>query len=289
MKIYACSPRGYCSGVIRAITMALKARNDNPNKNIYIYGKLVHNEDVIRLLDKNKIITLNPIKNFALLFKGLNESSIIIFTAHGHPKDYEKAALDANLTFIDATCPRVKENMDYIKEAIEENKTIVYIGKDGHPETAAALSISKKVYLFDKNKFFDYSKLNCLSPIILNQTTLSFLDLKDDYNNIKIHFPNAIIKNDICNATLLRQKSILNIPNDVDLIVIVGGSSSSNTQKLVEIAKSKFPLVMVKRVLNVEELKKENLKKYKYAAIAAGTSTSLDKTNEVIDYLKELN
>lgn len=289
MKVFTCTPRGYCSGVINAISLALKQRKEHPNSKIYVYGKLVHNEDVIRLLDENGIITLNYINNYALLFKGLEKGSFLIFTAHGHLADYEKAALDAHLIIVDATCPRVKENIDFIKKSIVEGKEIIYIGKALHPETIAALSISDKVYLFEHNSSFDYSKIKTNNPIVLNQTTLSFLDIKLEHEQILKHLPQAIIKNDICNATYLRQEAVYNIPKEVDLIIIVGGSSSSNTQRLVDIAKSNFPHVEVKRILNIDDIKSTDLTKFKYAAVAAGTSTPLEKTNEVIKYLKELD
>lgn len=289
MKVYACNPRGYCSGVIHAINLVLNLRKEHQNSQIFVYGKLVHNEDVIKLLDKNNIITLNPIQNIELLFKGLEKNSYIVFTAHGHPHNYEIAAKEAGLQIVDATCPRVKENMDYLKKEIDEGNQAIYIGKALHPETIAALSISNNIFLYEKDKPFDYSKITADAPIILNQTTLSFLDIKEEHQDIKKHIPNARIVDEICNATLLRQKSVLSIPNDVDIIFVVGGSSSSNTQKLYEIASSHFSHATIKRILNIDDIKKEELSNYCYAAVVAGTSTPLDVTNQIIDYIKQLN
>ena len=277
-------PIGHCFGVIKAIELAKEIASKYVNKHIYVFGLLVHNEEVIKYLDSLGVKTVDTsIGNPVELLKKFNKDDIVIFTAHGHPKAYEDILNKNNVTFFDATCSKVKDCFNQIKEAEE----VIYIGKAHHPETSAALTMNKNAHLYDINTGFDYACLKSDHPLAINQTTLSFLELENIHNDIKNKLPNAIFAEEICNATLLRQKAISELDDSVDTIIIVGSKKSSNTMKLYEVAKAKHPNKQILLVNNVNELKGYNLT-FKNAVVASGTSTSIQTINEIKDYLSSI-
>ena len=274
-------PIGHCFGVINAINLAKEVREKHKDKNIYVFGLLVHNEEVVKELESNNIKTIEVNKDNALdKLREFGQDDVVIFTAHGHPLEYEKVLKKNGVTFYDATCIKVKECFDVIRGA----KEVIYIGKKNHPETNAALTMNDKAYLYDISSGFDYSLLKNDDPLVINQTTLSFLELEKIHQEIKNKLPRAIFYDEICNATLLRQIAIKELKDGVDTIVIVGSKKSSNTMKLYEIAIKEHPNKQVLLINSVEELKQLSIS-FKNAVIASGTSTSIGTINQVKDYL----
>ena len=273
-------PIGHCFGVLKAIEIAKETKKKYVDKNVYVFGLLVHNEEVVKELDKLGIKTVEMNEDTAIsLLNNFTSNDVVIFTAHGHPQVYEEILKKNNVTYIDATCTKVKDCFNKIKEA----KEVIYIGKSHHPETVAALTMNKNAYLYDVKSGFDYSLVKSKDPLVINQTTLSFLELESIYQDIKSKIPGALFNEEICNATLLRQKAIKELKDDIDTIIIVGSKKSSNTMKLFEVAKSVHPNKQIVLINNVNELKEINLK-FNNAVLASGTSTSIETINLVKDY-----
>ena len=274
-------PIGHCFGVLKAIEIAKETKKKYIDKNVYVFGLLVHNEEVVKELDKLGIKTVEMNEDTALsLLNNFTSDDVVIFTAHGHPQVYEEILKKNNVTYIDATCTKVKDCFNKIKEA----KEVIYIGKSHHPETVAALTMNPNAYLYDVKSGLNYSLVKSKDPLVINQTTLSFLELESINQEIKNRLPGAIFNEEICNATLLRQKVIKELKDDIDTIIIVGSKKSSNTMKLYEIAKSVHPNKQVLLINNVDELKDCHLV-LNNAVIASGTSTSIETINAVKDYV----
>lgn len=273
-------PIGHCFGVLKAIEIAKETRKKYQDKNIYVFGLLVHNEEVVKALEENNIktIEMNEDNAFELLNK-FTKDDVVIFTAHGHPQEYEEVLNKNGVTFVDVTCKKVKDCFNVIKEADE----VIYIGKSHHPETVAALTMNKNAHLYDIKEGFDYSVLRRDNLLVINQTTLSFIELEHIHQEIRNRLPNAKFYDEICDATLLRQEAIYKLSDDVDTVIIVGSKKSSNTMKLYEIAKNVHPNKQIVLVNNVDELKGYNLS-FKNAVIASGTSTSIETINAVKNY-----
>ena len=277
-------PIGHCFGVLKAIEIAKETKEKYKDKNIYVFGLLVHNEEVVKELDKIGVKTIEFNQDNALeKLKQFTKNDVVIFTAHGHPSEYETILKENDVVFVDATCSKVKACFDVVKAA----KEVIYIGKSGHPETVAALTMNKNAHLYDINKEFDYDALKTEDPLVINQTTLSFLELDRIHQEIKNRLPRAVFNEEICNATLLRQEAIYKLSDDVDTIIIVGSKKSSNTMKLFEIANNVHPNKQIVLVNNVDELRGYNLS-FKVAVIASGTSTSIETIARVKDYLKSI-
>ncbi len=284
MKVEILNPSGCCQGVNNAINIAKKARLDHPHDNIYILGALVHNEEVVNRLEKMDIKTLiMPIEQaLASIDKG-----VVIFTAHGHDEKYEKLAKDKGLIIYDTTCPFVKYNHNAIKEHLTKNETIVFVGKNGHPETMASLSISNRILFYDLEKGIDYNQVSG-NPCVIFQTTLSIFEVERIKRDILLHFPNAQFLKSVCHATFERQNALKSINSLCDLILIVGSITSSNTTKLYEIATNLYPNKQVKRIKTVKDLLDCNYQKYKFVTIVGGASTPLDILLEISNYLSTL-
>lgn len=286
VKVEMLYPQGYCAGVKNAIAIAKDTKEKNPTDNVYIVGYLVHNKEVVSYLENLGIITLHePNGNYEEIIKNLPENSIVIFPAHGHDEKYDEIAKNSNVRFYDAVCPKVRQNANIIKKEIGEKHQVIYIGISKHPETSASLSIDKDVILYDIHEEFDYSLIKDASPLVINQTTLNFEELKKIHSVIKEHILEARIQDEICNSTRMRQERIANLPHDVDLIVIVGDTASSNTNRLLEIARKTQPQAESYLVSNVGQLNTVNVSNKKHIVISSGASTPSDTINMIYEYL----
>ena len=283
MSITLLKPIGHCFGVINAINKVKEIREKHPDKNIIVFGLLVHNEEVVKELETLGIKTVVVNQDTALeALNSFTSDDIVVFTAHGRPHIYEEILNKRGVSFYDTTCQKVKECFKAIKNAEE----VIYIGKKNHPETIAALTMNQNTHLYDINSGFDYNQLSSDKPLVINQTTLSLLELEDIYKDIKNKLPNAVFNDEICNATLLRQKAIKELGDEIDTIIIVGSNKSSNTMKLYEIAKKVHLNKQILLINNVDELKEKKLV-FNNVVIASGTSTSIETINKIKDYLSK--
>ena len=285
MKAILVKPQGYCAGVMNAIKIAYLAKSENADKRVFVLGALVHNQTVIDELKNNNIETLESGDEINTI-KKLNKGDVLIFTAHGHDEKLDEVAKNQGLIIYDATCPKVRSNMEKIKQEIKAGHQVIYIGQKGHKETNAALSISKDVSLYDTQLLINYQLITDKSPLVINQTTLNFFSLNSIHEDIKKHIPEARIENEVCAASRLRQAAVANISKDNDLIIIVGDKTSSNSLKLFDIAKENFPTSMVIMVHDLEDLKNNyNIEGKKKAAISSGASTPNAVVQEIYQYL----
>ena len=223
MKVEIIKPYGYCTGVARAIKLAKKIKEENKDKNVVVLGMLVHNNDALNELKSYGVKTLyKKGVSYIDLVDKLNKDDYVILTAHGHDKRIETKLDKLGIKYFDATCPFVEVAHEMIRKEINAKHEVLYIGKRNHPEAIAAISLGKKVHLYDINDWFDFSILKDGSPLIINQTTFSKEEVKDHEKIIKAHFPLARIANTVCNASSMRQQALLNFSKDVDAIYEIG-------------------------------------------------------------------
>ncbi len=280
MKVEILKPAAYCAGVSRAISLAQQARLENPNKGVYVLGMLVHNNFVVKSLEKDNVKTVLDIND-------IPDGEVIVFTAHGHKESLDDVAKSKKLIIYDSVCPKVLSNIKLIKENLAKGHTIIYIGQEGHPEAEACLSLSKKVILYNKNILKNYQLINDEEPLVINQTTLNIKEISDIHNEVLRVFPKARIANEICSSTRLRQEALLNIESDVDLIIVVGDVNSSNTRRLLEIAKQAHPNIESVMISSEQELSSSMYANKNHIVISSGASTP----QEIIDavYNKLIN
>lgn len=283
MEIKRVIPSGYCKGVINAINIAKKTKEDNPNENIYILGMIVHNEFVTKELADLGIITLDDSKKSKEELIDEIDDGIVIFTAHGISDQIKEKVNKKGLRSVDATCEDVLKTRYMVIDYLNKGYDVLYYGKAKHPEAEAIISISNKISLITYEE--DIDKLNIKNDKIFmtNQTTISFLELINIFEKVKEKYPHIIISDETCDATTRRQKAIYDL-KDCDVLYVVGDLKSNNTNKLVEIGKEKG-IKKVFLISSYKEINDEDLKDVNKVYVSAGASTPPKQINDVLDYL----
>ena len=286
MEVILIKPISFCFGVNQALKLVESVVKEHKDKQIYLFGELIHNSFVIEKLLKSgiKIVDFNKDNAFSLLEK-FNHNDIVIFSAHGHDEAYDKILKKNNVVYYDSTCNIVKHNLENLKE--NKGKEIIFIGKENHPETLASLSCGDNVHLYDVNKGMDFGLIKADDPIIFNQTTLSFLELMHIFDDIKKHFPKAKFNDELCNASRLRQENILKINKPIDLALIVGDKNSSNTKKLYDVALTNKNVKKCALVSSLKEVEKIDYTGLKKVVISSGTSCPIELINQIKKFLEE--
>ena len=287
MQVVPVLPFGYCCGVLSAISLALKTKKEHPESRVYLLGMLVHNEDAVAMLSRQGLLLLDERQApLAEQLRGVEPGSIVIFSAHGHPQEWEQIAAKGELSVIDASCRFVKENLFYGKKAAAQGP-IIYIGVAGHLEAEAFLANVKEAAFYDIGSGqFDKEKIKGEKPLLIAQTTLSYLEVEEAYREIAKSFPAAKIGKERCHSTSLRQDAIRRLPSDVEQVIVLGSKRSNNSLKLQEIAaKQGFD---ARLVLDLEELKKIDLSGVSKVALASGASTAQETFRACREYLESL-
>ena len=236
LKIYLASPRGFCAGVKRAIDIVEKSINKFGSP-VYVRHEIVHNKQVVEELKKKGAIFVDELSDIE------DEKRPVIFSAHGVPKSVPQEAKSKNLSFVDATCPLVSKVHRESEQLHKKGFDILLIGHKNHPEVVGTMGQLPKgsIKLIEKkNDVEELDRENFKKPLAyITQTTLSVDDTAEIINHLKKKFPNikGPIKEDICYATTNRQSAVKKIASRCDMFFVVGSRNSSNSVRLVEVAK----------------------------------------------------
>ncbi len=282
LNIYLAGPRGFCAGVDRAIEMVKEALKKY-GQPVYVRHEIVHNKYVVENLKSEGAIfveELNEIKD---------KSRPVIFSAHGVPKAVPEEALKLNLLYFDATCPLVSKIHKEVEHFDKKDLPVILIGHRNHPEVIGTMGqIKNEIYLVEnvedvKNLPLDKEK----KIAYVTQTTLSVDDTKDIIKEIKNNFINVIEpkKNDICYATTNRQEAVKKIASNCDYFLVIGASNSSNSLRLVEVAKNYGS----KKAILVEDVDSINLNIFENIeniGITASASSPEILVKKLLDKLK---
>ncbi|AUM62791.1 4-hydroxy-3-methylbut-2-enyl diphosphate reductase [Spiroplasma monobiae] len=289
MNVLKVTPRGFCLGVVKSIKMAKDAVKMYPDKKIFMIGLLVHNKIIVNELEELGITAIDDWKKSRLdIITTIPKGSVVIFSAHGTDPKVIKKAEELELIVVDTKCEWVLETEEVIEKYLKLSFDVIFIGKHDHPETIALTSLDKnRIHLVTNLEEVDNLSINNSDVFITNQTTLSIIDTEEIYKKVKEKYPNVVYKNDICEATLVRQQAVLALdPNEVDLLYVVGDERSNNTLKLVELAQNKG--IKSIRINRKEEIDLKDLENVNTVAVTAGASTSSIIQNQFIKYLEEL-
>ena len=235
LKILLSAPRGFCAGVERAIEIVEKSIQKY-GAPVYVRHEIVHNKFVVDDLKSKGAVFVEELEEIE------DKTRPVIFSAHGVPKKIPEDAKDYKMTYIDATCPLVTK---VHREAENLNKAgyhLVLIGHQNHPEVIGTMGQLPKgsidlIQNEDEAKKYQLKKDKKISYV--TQTTLSVDDTKDIIGILKDKFPEIKepAKEDICYATTNRQMAVKNIAKKCDLFFVIGSRNSSNSVRLVEVAK----------------------------------------------------
>lgn len=288
MKVFPVVPRGYCKGVVAAILIAQKTREQYPNENIYILGMIVHNEHVVKLLKQQNIETVDQDGMSRSQLLDTIDHGIVILTAHGTSKVVIEKAKAKGLTIVDGTCKDVTRTHQLVEDYLKQGYDIIYIGKANHPEAQATLSINpKQIHLVEKATDIAKLKIENEKILLTNQTTMSFLDIEDLYQQCKKKFKSLELSKEICHATQVRQEAILKLPEDIDLVLVVGDKRSNNSNRLCQLAKQRN--IESYLIEDIEQLEIKWLLNSKHVAVTAGASTPTYLVNTILNYLNDFD
>ena len=282
-KIHLANPRGFCAGVDRAIEMVELALKKWGSP-IYVRHEIVHNKHVVHDLKKKGAVFVEELKECPI-------DRPVIFSAHGVPKIVPEEAEKRQMLFVDATCPLVTKVHNEIKRYYDKGYKIIMIGHRGHPETIGTMGQLPEGEVLLVENTADVEKMNPSEyPKLayVTQTTLSVDDTKEIALALNKKFPSIENpkKEDICYATTNRQEEVKRLVKHVDLMLVVGSENSSNSQRLVDVAKNSG---CTKSYL-IEDYKKIDWVKVKEAnsiGITSGASAPDHLVEEVISSIQE--
>jgi len=282
MEIIKVVPRGYCQGVVRAIQIARKTMNTDTKRPVWMLGMIVHNRHVVEALQELGIRCLESKGKTRLELLDEIDQGTVIFTAHGVSDAVYEKAKAKGLAIVDATCPDVRKTHDLIRSHVKHGD-VLYVGKRNHPEAEGAVGISDRVHLISDET--DLEGLGDLENVLItNQTTLSIIDTQDLIQACRTRFPDARPQPEICNATTMRQKAVMNL-RDTDLLIVVGDPHSNNSNQLKEIGKT-AGIRSALLVEDAENLKESDIRGFERIAVTSGSSTPNTLTDGVIRTLE---
>lgn len=276
---------GFCYGVKRAVETAIRLKKENPNKNIYVLGDLIHNMDVIQELDSLGIKTIYDIPQ-----KG---DGICIVRSHGEAPEVFNKLKEVGFEVVDLTCLDVKKVQQRAVELAQKDYFVVIVGKPDHPEVIAiranAKKYSNKVIVSStieeierySNEIKEHKKVG-----VVVQTTQMLSTLNKIVNYLNSITKEVLIYNTICQSTAMRQVEAKELAQNSDLMIVVGSKKSANTTHLAEIIKDITKTIHIENDLDLENYI-DLIQKSKNIGITAGASTPQNIINNVIDKIKQ--
>jgi len=235
LKILLSAPRGFCAGVERAIEIVEKSIQKY-GAPVYVRHEIVHNKYVVDDLKNKGAIFVEELEEIK------DKTRPVIFSAHGVPKKIPEDAKNYNMTYVDATCPLVSKVHREAENLHKAGYHLILIGHQNHPEVIGTMGQLPKGSIDlvqNEEEAKEYKTQSDKKISYVTQTTLSVDDTKDIIQILKDRFPNIKepVKEDICYATTNRQMAVKNIAKMCDLFFVIGSRNSSNSVRLVEVAK----------------------------------------------------
>ena len=278
------APRGFCAGVERAIEIVEKSIQKY-GAPVYVRHEIVHNKYVVDDLKNKGAIFVEELEEID------DKSRPVIFSAHGVPKKIPEDAKNYNMTYVDATCPLVSKVHREAENLHKAGYHLILIGHQNHPEVIGTMGQLPNgsidlIQNEDEAKKYDFKNHNQIAYV--TQTTLSVDDTEEIINILKERFPNIKepMKEDICYATTNRQLAVKNIAKKCDLFFVIGSRNSSNSVRLVEVAK-KSGCPNSQLIHSQSEIPYELIEKSKTIGISSGASAPEILVDSFINNLKK--
>jgi 4-hydroxy-3-methylbut-2-en-1-yl diphosphate reductase len=281
-EIILAEPRGFCAGVDRAIEIVERALQKFGNP-IYVRHEIVHNTYVVNDLKAKGAIFIEDLND-------VPEGATLVFSAHGVPKSVEREAERRGFQIFDATCPLVTKVHVEVAKLHKEGYEFIMIGHKGHPEVEGTMGqLDYGIHLVED--IHDVAKVRPSQSIklaVVTQTTLSVDDTAEIHAAIRARFPSIKEpkQQDICYATQNRQDAVKVLSSQVELVIVVGSPTSSNSNRLAELSrKLGVTSYMIDSASELQEAWFEGVTK---VGLTAGASAPEILVKEVIDRIKAL-
>ena len=274
MKLTIAKSAGYCFGVKRAVNMVYQEAEE-AKVPVYTYGPIIHNEEVVRDLKQRGVHVVRELKELENLPKGK-----IIIRSHGISRREHEAMKACGFEVLDATCPFVLKIHRLVEKYSKEGYRIVIAGNEHHPEVEGILGWVEGQPAYTVTSQEDIEKLPLKEGekvCIVAQTTFNYNKFQDLVEKISKTYYDILVLNTICNATQERQVEARQIASQVDVMIVIGGRNSSNTQKLYEICRRECKHTYY--IQTLEDFKPEITGTVRSVGITAGASTP----NQIIE------
>ncbi len=283
LNLVLASPRGFCAGVDRAITIVEKAL-EMYGAPIYVQHEIVHNKHVVQRLRNEGAVFVENIDE-------IPEGSHVIFSAHGVSPEVRKRADKRKLQVLDATCPLVTKVHREAQRYAQKEHTIILIGHHNHVEVKGTVGEAPE-HIFVVGTVEEVSDLKIPDEKkvgYITQTTLSLDDTAEIITALKERFPEikGPAKDDICYATQNRQNAVKALSKEVDLVLVVGAQNSSNSVRLLEVAETTG--VKARRIESAAELDPEWLEEVRNVGITAGASAPEDIVQGIVAEISKMS
>jgi 4-hydroxy-3-methylbut-2-en-1-yl diphosphate reductase len=278
LTVLLASPRGFCAGVERAIEIVERALEQN-GPPVYVRHEIVHNRHVVDGLRAKGAVFVEDLDE-------VPDGALVVFSAHGVPKAVPAEARRRRLLYADATCPLVSKVHRGVELHHRNGRTVLLIGHGGHPEvvgTMGQLPEGAVILVEDVEQALSVQVPDPENLAYATQTTLSLRETEDVVAALKRRFPGIAgpRREDICYATTNRQRAVEAIAPRAELTLIIGAPNSSNSMRLVEVARAAgCPRAML--VQNAREMDWRLLEGVRVVAISAGASAPEDLVDELI-------
>ncbi len=283
LELVLASPRGFCAGVDRAITIVEKAL-ELYGPPIYVRHEIVHNQHVVQRLRDRGVIFVEDVIEIPV-------GSHAVFSAHGVAPLVREEASKRALEVLDATCPLVTKVHGEAKRYADKNNTIILIGHHNHVEVQGTVGEAphKIIVVGSKEEVDNLQIIDESKVAYLTQTTLSLDDTAEIISALKTRFPKiqGPAKDDICYATQNRQNAVKALSKEVDLVLVVGAENSSYSVRLLEVAQASG--VRACRIESKDELKVEWIKENNRIGITAGASAPEDIVQGIVTKIQNMN
>jgi 4-hydroxy-3-methylbut-2-enyl diphosphate reductase len=282
MKVILAQPRGFCAGVVRAIEIVERALQKY-GPPVYVRHEIVHNKHVVESLKAKGA-------RFVEELSEVPPNAVTIFSAHGVARSVEEEAAERDLPVLNATCPLVTKVHNQGKRYVEKGRKLILIGHAGHPEVIGTMGqISAPVILVQNEADVDKLRLSPETPVAyVTQTTLSVDDTQGIIGALHRRFKDIVgpETRDICYATQNRQSAVRELSKLVDVILVVGATNSSNSNRLREIGTEEgVPSYLI---ADGSELDPAWLNGAKTVGVTAGASAPEVLVDDVISSLRKL-
>ena len=274
MEVTLAKSAGFCFGVKRAVDMVYEEAGKG--EKVYTFGPIIHNEEVVSDLKSKGVEVINTIEELCQI-----KNATVIIRSHGVAKSVYDMLERQQVRIVDATCPFVKKIHNIVKEHTEQGEDIVIIGNAKHPEVEGIKGWGKDNVIVIENEedAEKYVPNEGKKVCIVSQTTFNYKKFQDLVEIISKKMYDIIALNTICNATEVRQTEAMQLAKVSDAMIVIGGKSSSNTQKLYEICKRECKnTYYIQTLVNLDL---DAFQSFRSVGITAGASTPNNIIKEV--------
>ena len=289
MEVILAKSAGFCFGVKRAVDKVYEQLEaidkSGTKKQIYTYGPIIHNEIVVQDLERRGVRVIESEEELEALTEG-----IVVIRSHGVPRRICEKIEELGLECVDATCPFVKRIHKIVEKESASGSQIVIIGNAGHPEVEGTVGqVDSDINVIEKPaQVWDLEVENPEKVAYVSQTTISYDDAKELIQELKKRFPLVAEpkKADICYATQNRQDAVKELARRVDLVLVVGSKSSSNSNRLREVAEGAGTKAYL--LDDAGEINPDWFKGIERVGITAGASAPEILVDEIVEKLRTL-